>query len=301
MTAIPTIAPMATAAPGLAPWLRQALAAAACLAAAASASAAPPETVQTRGVETLTSVCCGDVTLNIQTAGGAGPFYQTNSWGQSWATVQADAAQFGRLAGQLSAGSQLPEGAYTASGGAARLRDAWSDLFTIGSSTLAAGTPVQLQLTVLLNVDMLAVDPDGAGSAGATGRAAAALHFGGWDAPWITGLDLHTGTGQAQSSLSGPFSQTAVVNATVGQTLHLVGDLSLNVNHSSSAQARLWSSAFTNAEAIYRVDLLTAGATVSTASGFSYGTPAPVPEPGTWLLMLAGLCAVAPRLRRRAT
>lgn len=277
--------------------LRLALTTLACLAAVFPVRANPPETVQTRGVETLTSTCCGDVTLNIQNAGGAGDFYQVNSWGQSWATVDATAAQFGSLAGQLSAGSQMP-GSYTGAGGAVRLRDAWSDLFTIGSTTLAVGTPVQLQLTVLLDVSMLAIDPDGApGGASATGRAAAAFHDGGWDAPWLAGLELRTGEGQANHQLDGVFSHSAVFATTVGQTLHLVGDLSMNVNHSSSTQARDWSSAFTNGSAVYRVDALTPGVEITTASGYSYATP--VPEPGAWALMLAGLCAVGPWVRRR--
>lgn len=274
-----------------------ALSALVCLAAASPAGAAPPETVQTRAVETLTSTCCGDITLNIQNAGGAGDFYQVDSWGQSWATVQAKAAQFGTLAGQLTAGSQMP-GSYTGAGGAATLRDAWSDLFTIGSDTLAAGTPVQLQLTVLLDVSMLAVDPDGApGGASATGRATAVFHQAGWDAPWLNAVDLRTGEGHASTQLDGVFSQSTLFATTVGETVHFVGDLVLNVNHSSSTQARDWSSAYTYGSAIYRVDVLTPGAEVSTASGFSYATP--VPEPGSWALMLAGLCAVGPWLRRR--
>ncbi|RVT54466.1 PEP-CTERM sorting domain-containing protein [Rubrivivax albus] len=145
---------------------------------------------------------------------------------------------------------------------------------------------------------MLAIDPDGAtGSASATGRAAAAFHLSGWDAPWLTGLELRTGEGQANTRLDGVFSQSTVFATTVGQTVHLVGDLSLNVNHRSSPQARDWGSAYTNGSAVYRVDVLTAGADVTTASGFSYATP--VPEPGAWALMLAGLCAVGPWARRR--
>lgn len=279
--------------------IRLALATAASLASAASVWAAPPETIQTRSVETLASHCCWDNWLNIQTAGGAENFYQVNSWGQSWATAQAQTAQFGRLAGELSAGSQMPDVGYNGSGGAATLRDAWSDIFTISSSSWVAGTPVDLKLTVLLDVSMLAIDPDGsAGSAEAAGRAAAAFHQGGWDAPWITGLELRTGSGQADSQLDGVYSQSAVFTTAVGQTVHLVGDLSLSFNHRSSTLARDWSSGYTHGAAIYRIDVLTPDVDVSTGSGFDYATP--VPEPRTWALMLAGLCAVGLSVRRRA-
>ena len=152
---------------------------------------------------------------------------------------------------------------------------------------------------VLLDVSMLAIDPDGsAGSAEAAGRAAAAFHQGGWDAPWITGLELRTGSGQADSQLDGVYSQSAVFTTAVGQTVHLVGDLSLSFNHRSSTLARDWSSGYTHGAAIYRIDVLTPDVDVSTGSGFDYATP--VPEPRTWALMLAGLCAVGLSVRRRA-
>lgn len=261
------------------------------------AAAAPPELTQTRQVETLTSHCCWDNWLNIQTDSGANNFYQVNSWGQSWATVQAQSAQYGVLGGRASAGSQMPEG-YTGSGGDARLRDAWSDLFTIQSATLAAGTPVQLQLTVRLDVSMSALDPDGAaGDAAANARTAAAFHFGGWDAPWITGLDLHAGSGTASSVVDGVYSNSTFVNAAVGQTLHLVGDLTVAYNQRNSGGARGWFSGQSDATATFFVDVLTPGAAYSTASNVSYA--APVPEPAHWALLSGGLLVVAMLARRR--
>lgn len=261
------------------------------------AAAAPPELIQTRQVETLTSYCCGDITLNIQTAGGANNSYQVNSWGQSWATLQAQSAQYGVLGGQATAGSQMPDG-YTGSGGAASMRDAWSDLFTIQSATLAAGTPVQLQLTVQLDISMSAVDPDGAGgSASAAARSAAAFHFGGWDAPWITGLDLGAGTGHASSVLNGIFSSSTFVNTAVGQTLHLVGDMTLAYSQRNSTAARGWFSGKSEGTASFYVDVLTPGAGYSTASNFSYA--APVPEPAHWMLLSGGLWVVGALARRR--
>ncbi|GAB4037470.1 MAG: hypothetical protein Fur0014_05190 [Rubrivivax sp.] len=271
---------------------------AAWLSLAATAQVTPPGTLQTRSVQSVAGHCCWDNAWNTQTAQGAADTYYVNSWGLSWARISAQPAQFGQLAGQLAGGSQLPEG-FVASGSAVVLRDAWSDLFTISSTTLAPGTPVQLQLTVLLDVDMLTIDPDGSGIAAATGRAAAAIHSGGWDAPWLAGLNLETGSGKAYSTLDGEYSNSNVYNTTVGATLHLVGDMSLNFNHSSSYDARAWGEGHTFASAVYRVDVLTPGVQVTTASGFDYATPVPVPEPGSWALMLAGLCAVGPWVRRR--
>jgi hypothetical protein len=261
------------------------------------AVAAPPELIQTRRVETLTSHCCWDNWLNIQVDSGANNDYQVNSWNQSWATVQAQSAQFGLLGGRVSAGSQMP-GGYTGSGGTATIRDAWSDLFTINSATLAIGTPVQLQLTVQLNVSLFAKDPDGnLGSGAANGRAAAAFQFAGWDAPWITGVDLHTGTGHAASTIDGLYSSTAFINTAVGQTLHLVGAMSLVYGQRNSPEARDWFSGSSEGSARFLVDVVTPGAAFSTASNFAYA--APVPEPAGWALMTGGLFVLALATRRR--
>jgi hypothetical protein len=273
--------------------------AAACLALVgtlpAVALAAPPELIQTRFAESLASHCCGDNWLNIQQAGGAALLYSVNSWGQSHGHVKGDAATFGTLGGAGSAGAQLHRAnGWTGSGGAARLRDAWSDLFTITSGALPAGTPVALRLTVVLDATLQV--PSTAGSA----RAAANFAQAGWDAPWITGVELRMGGsgGQPPGLLSGSHSNSAEVGSFVGSSLHLIGQLGLSANYAAPAGV---SSAYAGAQvagqARYFVDLLTPGASLSTASGFDYATP--VPEPAAAALWLAGLLALGWRLRRR--
>lgn len=265
-------------------------------------AAAAPELVQTRAVQSLTSSCCGDVTLNIQNAGGAANNYYVNSWGQSSASVDALSAQYGLLGGTVSAGTQRSHPSYNASGGTAQIRDAWSDAFTITSSTLAVGTAVQLQLSVTVDGAFKALNPDGVSNdAEGGGRMAAAFHFGGWDAPGLTGVDVkwgrYVGTQYGFGTLSGSFANQAVIETHVGDTVNLVGDLLLWYGQNSGPAATAWYDGYTAGNARFSVDVLTAGAAYSTASGQSYITP--VPEPEAYALFLAGLGLVGWAARRR--
>jgi hypothetical protein len=194
----------------------------------------------------------------------------------------------------------MPDAGYTASGGTARLRDAWSDDFTITSATLAAGTPVQLRLTVTIDGSIRALDPDGVqNSAEGAARLVAAFHYGGWDAPWITGVDVLRGGYMGGNHGYGDFdvaaSNTTIINATVGQALNLVGDMGISYGQSNGLGARAWYSGSAEGNARFHVDMLTPEASYATASGASYATPIPA----TWGLLLTGLGMAGAFFRRR--
>ncbi len=266
------------------------------LSGAGSALATAPELIQTRAVETYVRHCCSDNPSNSQGASGPGASYAVNSWGLAAASINGTPASYGQLGGVGTAASQMPPG-MVSSGGVARMRDAWGDLFTIGSSTLPLGTPVLLQLTVLMSGQLQAPDPDGSGSASARASLQAALHQGGWDAPWLVGVERFAGSGHAQLSWSGQAQSSNSFATTVGATVHLVGDLSLFYGQQNSNDARDYFSGSNQGQASYYVDVLSPGVWVSSASGHDYATP--VPEPTTALLWLAGLLAVGTVTRRR--
>lgn len=246
-------------------------------------------------METLVSYCCGDNWLDIQAASGAAERYQVHSWDRAWATIDVEPASFGRRAGLAQSGSQMPDG-YNGSGGAALLRDPRGALVTIGAGALPARTPVQLRMTVWFSGS---IDADGVGDSAANGQATAALHFGGWDAPWITGIDVEAGKDRSSMSWTGQVQSSAIVDAFVGDTLHLVGDLRLRWNQRNGYfSGRNGFAGQTQGEARYFVDVLTTGAFLGSASGFNYATP--VPEPAAVVLLLAGLAAVVARARRPA-
>lgn len=263
---------------------------AALLGAALPAAAASSLTAN-HGAFAQTRWCCGDGPPDIVSLSGPGPLDAT-SWA-SRATAQGT-PDYGLLTGAVSASASRFSG-YTNVQSNGTIRDIWGDEITIASAGLAAGTPVQVQVTVALDYSATQQSTSGAST---NLRATAALHFNGPDAPWITGVTYEPGAGGLQGSASSTLTGEASFASHVGATFHLFGDLLLvtaafaDINPSSA-------SASLSGTARYTVSVLTPGAGVASASGAAYVTP--VPEPQTAALLLAGLACMGALLRRRNT
>ncbi len=210
------------------------------------------------------------------------------------------APSFGHITGSAFADAPFPDGGYTQSQATGSIRDAWSDKFTIVSSTLAPGTPVQVQIWLSV-LGELHVSAGSGGSAVA--EVTSALHFDGQDSPWITGVRFLAGDVNGANSITGGSEVvTATFASWVGANFTLVNDLIV------SAGATGWHNAPRDAKAegvaAFGMQVLAAGAGYVAASGSSYaaGPVALVPEPSTaalWLLGLAGGAAWRRRAVRR--
>ena len=261
---------------------------AALLGAALPATAAPSLTAN-HGAFAQTYWCCGDAPPSIVSLSGAGTL-DAESW-SSRATAMGTLG-YGILSGAVSASANR-YGSYSNVQSNGTIRDIWSDEFTIASAGLAAGTPVQVKVTVALDYSAMQQNTSGAST---NVQAIAALHFNGPDAPWITGVTYQPGAGGLQGSVSSTLAGEASFASHVGSKFQLFGDLYLVTaafadNNPSSASASL------SGTARYTVSVLTPGAGVSSASGAAYVTP--VPEPQTFAMLLAGLACMGVLLRRR--
>ena len=267
---------------------RNLLITAALLGAAMQAAAAPSLTAN-HSAFAQTRWCCGDAPPNIVSLSGTGTLDAT-SWASS---AHAEGTpDYGFLTGAVSASASRFSG-YTNIQSNGTIRDIWADEITIASAGLAAGTPVQVKVTVALDYSAMQQSTSGAST---NLRAIAALHFNGPDAPWITGVTYEPGAGGLQGNASSTLTGEASFASNVGAKFHLFGDLYLVTaafadNNPSSASASL------SGTARYTVSVLTPGAGVSSASGAAYVTP--VPEPQTAAMLLAGLACMGALLRRR--
>ncbi|MEO3690910.1 PEP-CTERM sorting domain-containing protein [Roseateles paludis] len=238
--------------------------------------------------------CCWDNFYKYDAQSGSG-----NVSALAWfANARAGgAASFGHITGSAVADAPFPEGGYTQSEAGGRVRDVWSDDFTIVSSSLTAGTPVQVQVWLSVGADLYA----NLGSGGwASAEVTSALHFDGQDNPWITGVSFKAGDISGANSISGGSEVvTATFASAVGAHFTLVNDLV--VNASAGGAPKSPREALAKGVAAFGMQVLTAGAGHVSASNTSYvpGPVALVPEPGSYALMLAGLVGVAVVARRR--
>jgi hypothetical protein len=223
--------------------------------------------------------CCWDAVYNYEWQQGSAPSYSANSWSAS--ARASGSVDYGVISADLQAWGN--RNGYTYVNAIAEARDYWVDSFTITSTTLPAGTPVELQLGVQLRASL-------ASSGFGQGFALAVIGTG-LDAGWLTGVDTRNVGGGTHSSLTSYWTS-------VGAEVSFVGQLN----------SRAWAesgegvgSATTAAWAGFTVDLLTPGASYLTASGHDYGSQvAAIPEPGSWALLLAGIAALTWRRRQGA-
>ena len=250
---------------------------------------AAPEIVKFHQADSSSYHCCWGVSNLIVGNQGPNDFYEATTWnGSARASGTVD---YGAISGSVSASAQR-SGSYAGASGYGRVRDYFVDTFTIHSSSLPVGTPVDVQLGVSLQFSTTNQEEPG-GSARSS--AAAVWHFNGPDAPWIVGAVF-----DRETEGLGPFNATRNAQAsfasTVGGSFTLVGDLVLHAaafatDNPSSANAML------SANAHYTVKVLTPDAGFSTLSGATYVTA--VPEPSVALMLGAGMLVLLRVMPRR--
>ena len=183
-----------------------------------------------------------------------------------FSTVSAHTT-LGSTSGSLAVSSIGRDGA-----GSASLDGMWWDTFTVTSDTLPFGTPVELSVRVDLDALVMA----SAFAPAPYTRAQAGLTYGGRDGPGMAFASTQDGF-----SLSNSGSRVQVV----GQTFVLYGRLLAFSDTSWQVGPDAGS---VNASARYFVDILTPGASYTTASGHDYSL-SPVPDAPAWAAWLAGL------------
>jgi hypothetical protein len=170
----------------------------------------------------------------------------------------------------------------------------WFDTFTINSTVLAAGTPVDINLSILFNSNH--------GSGLDPWQTSAYMSYGG---PSNGLFGVQHDQGQGGPTLAGLYTYT--LRQLVGQTFRLYGGLKLSTSGDSYVPRAPATGVDneTDAQARYFVDPGSgaSGWTLTAGSGYDYSTPGTTvaPEPASFALVFTGLgaCAFVRRRRRQ--
>ncbi len=155
----------------------------------------------------------------------------------------------------------------------------WRDTLTVTSSSLPIGTPVSLLLTMSLDATLAASQRGGDFDAAAT-------------------FELGNSHLSIVANHAGTFHQvqTLVFSTRVGAVLSPVGELQALGGETDSPGTSEYKLVDASHTALFYIDVLTPGATYTTASGYTYFSS--TPEAPTLVLLGSGLIGVACQLRR---
>jgi hypothetical protein len=173
------------------------------------------------------------------------------------------------------------------------------------SSTLPAGTDVSFELTGILH-STIAADQAGDLDPSSLPRAFAAMRItaylpGGHEVQSPPGAFYHSSNGDGSDLMT----VTQVVHTTLGGP-----DIGLVTDFQISAYAELdvlpgipytqtvRQTVDASDTGLIVIKVLTPGVSFASDSGYNYAPPAPVPEPASWTLFVAGLGVVGASLRR---
>lgn len=157
----------------------------------------------------------------------------------------------------------------------------FNDKITLTSSTLPAGTPVQLRYSVLFDV---------ATSGGAGGAPVFTVSLGQFADCCNAVFNQWNATTTAPAALT-----QGVLVWGVGQTVDLTGRLAVGTGQAH----RVPGLATAEGTVRYFVDAMDPQVQIVSASGYDYRMAAPVPEPAAWATLVAGLALLGRQLRRR--